>query len=325
MIFLCDADRESYAERLLAYDPDPIPRFLIYRDLLGLTADADIYQEMYAAVSTHPHVQKIAEAQNARGFWEPFHGTTEGMIRRLLSYGLDRTHPSLAAAEAYLVRLLEGDETTGQYERQDHPLWYSEMFEPLIAASMLSLINPDHPLVQKHRSVWAAFAEEIFADGQYDEAHDRAVKAAYFGYEVRRPIPPFNYYCLLLTAPVGGVPVLSEEADRALVRYCMTEMQCLYYVYNEPPGIPVPIDTHRRDSRDFWHWIRALSILAPYRGFDAYADFCSDYVLSQRDADGLWQFPQKFGFVLSDRYAGQRKCVDSTLFVLRFLGRMRGC
>jgi len=319
------SDLTPYAEKLLSLHPDPIPRYVIYRHLLGYDDHNADCRAAHAAVLTHPHLTKIADAQNERGFWEPFHGATEGMVRRLLSFGLDRTHPTLARAETYLVRLLAGNESTGQTEKQDHPRWYPDMFEPLIAASMLSLINPDHPLVQKHRSVWAAFAEEIFADGQYDEAHDRAVKAAYFGYEVRRPIPPFNYYCLLLTAPVGGVPVLSEEADRALVRYCMTEMQCLYYVYNEPPGIPVPIDTHRRDSRDFWHWIRALSILAPYRGFDAYADFCSDYVLSQRDADGLWQFPQKFGFVLSDRYAGQRKCVDSTLFVLRFLGRMRGC
>ena len=324
MIFLCDADRESYAERLLAYDPDPIPRFLIYRDLLGLTADADIYQEMYAAVSTHPHVQKIAEAQNARGFWEPFHGTTEGMIRRLLSYGLDRTHPSLAAAEAYLVRLLEGDETTGQYERQDHPLWYSKMFEPLIAASMLSLLHPHHPLVEFHRNRWGSFAEAVYVGGDYCEAYDRDVKAAFFGYTVKRPIPPFNYYCLLLTSPVDGISYLSEKTDRALVDDCMTRMSALGYVYNEPPGIPIPIDTHRRDSRDFWHWVRALSIIAPYRGFDVYAEPIGAFILSQRGEDGLWTFPRKFDYVLSDRYAGKHKTVDASLYVLRLLTGKRG-
>ena len=319
------SDLTLYAEKLLSLNPDPIPRYVIYRNLLGLDDGHPDCRAAHDAVFGCPQVKKLADAQNERGFWEPFHGTTEGAIRRLLSFGLDRTHPVLARAEAYLVRLLEGTESTGQNEKQDHPGWYSEMLEPLIAASMLSLIAPDHPLVQRHRSVWAAFAEEIFADGQYDEAHDRAVKAAYFGYEVRRPIPPFNYYCLLLTAPQNGISCLSEQTDRALVQYCMTEMRGLGYVYNEPPGIPIPIGTHRRDSRDFWHWIRALSIIAPYRGFDEYADTCTDYVLSQRDERGLWVFPRKFDFVLSDRYAGQRKCVDSTLFVLRFLGRMRGC
>lgn len=317
-------DVKPYAEELLALNPDPIPRYVIYRDLLGYDDGHPGYCAARETVFSHPHVVKITDAQNDRGFWEPFHGTTEGNIRRLLSFGLDRTHPALARTEDYLVRLLEGSETTGQYEKQDHPRWYSEMFEPLIAASMLSLIHPDHPLVQKHRAVWATFAEEIFSHGGYDEAHDRDVKAAYFGFSVKHPIPPFNYYCLLLTAPQNGKSCLSEEADRALVRYCMTEMSGLGYVYNESPGIPIPIDTHRRDSRDFWHWVRALSIIAPYRGFDDYAGAIGDYLLSQRGEDGLWQFPQKFDFVLSDRYAGTRKTVDSSLFVLRLLGGRRG-
>lgn len=323
-MYLCEQERLDYAQKLLACKPDAIPLFLIYRDLLGMSADAAAYREAYAAAAVHPQVQRIADAQNARGFWEPFHGTTEGMIRRLLSFGLDSTHPTLAAVKTYLIRLLNGEETTGQYERQDHPAWYPEMLEPLIAASMLSLISPEHPLVQKHRAVWAGFADEIFADGTYDEAHDRAVKASHFGYAVKRPIPPFNYYCLLLTSPHNGVSCLSEQTDRALTHYCMTEMQSLYYVYNAPPGIPIPIDTHRRDSRDFWHWVRALSILAPYKGFDAYAGMIGDYLLSQRNADGLWSFPQKFDFVLSDRYAGRSKAVDSTLFVLRMLDRRQG-
>jgi hypothetical protein len=189
---------------------------------------------------------------------------------------------------------------------------------------MLSLLEPDHPLVQKHRSVWAAFAEEIFADGDYDEAHDIAVKASHFGYPVRRPIPPFNYYCLLLTAPVNGKSVLSEKTDRALVDYCMKQMPALGYVYNEPPGIPIPIDTCRRDSRDFWHWVRALSIIAPYKGFEVFEKTIRAHLMSQRDENGLWTFPRKFDFSLSDRFAGTHKTVDSSLFVLRMLAGRRG-
>ena len=324
MLSLCHDERKAYAEQLLALKPDAIPRFLIFRNLLGLPAETDLYQELYTAVAEHPHIKTIAEAQNPRGFWEPFHGTTEAMIRRMLYYGLDRTHPTLAAAESYLVRLLEGNETTGQYERQDHPLWYSEMFEPLAAAAMLSLLQPHHSLVELHRNRWVSFAEELFAGGDYCETNDRDVKAAFFGYTVKRPIPPFHYYCLLLTSPVDGEFYLSEKTDCALVDYCMTQMSALGYVYNEPPGIPIPIDTHRRDSRDFWHWIRALSIIAPYRGFDTYAQQIQSVLLSQRGEVGLWTFPRKFDFVLSDRYAGKHKTVDSSLFVLRFLCGLRG-
>ena len=323
-MYLNEQTRLAYAGRLLALKPDAIPRLIIYRDLLGMHDAETEYRAAYEAVSVHPTVQRMTDAQNERGFWEPFHGTTEGNIRRLLSFGLDASHPALARVRDYLIRLLDGEETTGQYERQDHPAWYTEMFEPLIAAAMLSLIEPEHPLVQKHRSVWAAFAEEIFADGDYDEAHDIAVKASHFGYCVRRPIPPFNYYCLLLTAPVNGKSVLSEKTDRALVDYCMKDMPALGYVYNEPPGIPIPIGTHRRDSRDFWHWVRALSIIAPYRGFAAYEKTIGDYLLSQRNESGLWTFPRRFDFSLSDRFAGKHKTVGSSLFVLRILCGQRG-
>ena len=324
MKYLHDGEITAYAELLLSFDPDVIPRFVIYRELLGMDDDAPEYRAAYERVCAHPAVQRMAETQNDRGFWEPFHGTTEGNIRRLLSFGLDASHPTLAAVRAYLIRLLDGEETTGQYERQDHPAWYTEMFEPLIAASMLSLLDPDHPHAVYHRRRWASFAEEIFADGGYDEARDIAVKASHFGYSVRRPIPPHNYYCLLLTAPVNGKPVLSEKTDRALVDYCMTGLRALGYVYNEPPGIPIPVDTQRRDSRDFWHWIRALSVIAPYRGFDAYAEQIGGYILSQRGEGGLWTFPRKFDFALSDRFAGKRKTVDSSLFVLRLLAGRRG-
>lgn len=323
-MLLRDYDRIAGAKKLLSMNPDPIPRYIIYRDLLGYDSEHPDYCAAYEAVLSHPHVEKIAAAQNERGFWEPFHGTTEGMIRRLLSFGLDCTHPTLAAVRDYLIRLLEGKESTGQYEKQDHPRWYSEMFEPLIAASMLSLLVSDHPLVDRHRALWVSFAEEIFSHGYYDEDYDRAVKASHFGYTVSRPIPPFNYYCLLLTCPVNGKSYLTEKTDRALVDFCMTKLPSLGYVYNEPPGVPIPIDTHRRDSRDFWHWVRALSLIAPYIGFDVFEKTICAHLMSQRDENGLWIFPRKFDFSLSDRFAGTHKTVDSSLFVLRMLAGRRG-
>ena len=114
-MLLRDYDRIAGAKKLLAMNPDPIPRYIIYRDLLGYDSEHPDYCAAYEAVLSHPHVEKIAAAQNERGFWEPFHGTTEGMIRRLLSFGLDCTHPTLAAVRDYLIRLLEGKESTGQY------------------------------------------------------------------------------------------------------------------------------------------------------------------------------------------------------------------
>ena len=115
-MFLKKPDRIAYAEKLLSLDLDPIPRYVIARQLLDLDTAHPDCRAAYEAVCAHPYVEKIAAAQNERGFWEPFHGTTEGNIRKLLSFGLDASHPTLARVRAYLVRLFGGEETTGQYE-----------------------------------------------------------------------------------------------------------------------------------------------------------------------------------------------------------------
>jgi len=310
--------REALAGKLFSMNPDPIPRYVLMKEFLGADAQSNEVQKLYREVCAHPRMASIINDQLPDGSWAPFHGNTEGKIRLLLNAGLDRRHPALQKARDYLVNLLEGKAVTGQNEKQDDPRWYAQMLEPLIAAAMLSLIDPRHELVQKHKKIWGGFAEDAFASGVYSEEADRAAKAEHFGFRVKRVIPPFNYYNLILLSPRSG-RCLSAKADRALTEHALFGENALGYVYNERPGECIPMGIHRRDSRDFWHWIRALSIISAFDGWEKYKKIYEEHIMAQRDANGLWQFPQKFDFMLSDRWQGNRKIIDSTLYVMRML------
>ena len=108
----------------------------------------------------------------------------------------------------------------------------------------------------------------------------------------------------------------------ALTAYLMNEAGGVWYVYNNNPGSFVSIDAKNRDSRDFCHWIRAISIISQFRGWVKYEHQYIDWIMGQRNRDGLWAFPKKHGwFGLSDSWRGNNRAIDSTIFVLRFLMR----
>ena len=322
-VVMLKAECDKIVDKLLDMNPDPIPRFVLLKDFKGLNASDSGYQTLYEMVCNHPFIKKREERQNQHGFWHPFHGFTEGVIRHLLSYGLDRANPVLDKVSQCLVALLQGKVSTGQHEKQDNPLWYPKMFEPLIFASMLTLTDPENNLIEEQRQQWAHFANISFSSGVYDKHADDKAQHEHFGFTTKRTIPPFSYYNLLLQAPNNSNCYLSDNTDQALVDYCMNEADGVYYVYNNKPCELVSIDAQNRDSRDFVHWIRALSLIAQFKGWAKYEQKYVDWIMTQRNNDGLWEFPRKFDFVLSNSWRGKNKIIDSTIFVLRFLMKMK--
>ncbi len=321
---MTSSDYRAIAGRLLDMEPDTIARFVLIKDFTDTSPGESTYRELYRQVCDHKFVRLIEDSQNERGFWPPFHGYTEGMIRRLLSFGLGSEHRTLKAVSDYLAKVLNGEEQWDQFEKQDNPLWYPKMFVPLVSAAMLSLIDRENPLLDGQRQLWGHIVRSSFEDGTYRGERLAEVSAECFGFSTKRPIPPFNYYVLLLLAPDASHSYLDAEIDHALVDFCMKEAGGIGYVYNNPPGEEVGISACNRDSRDFWHWIRALSIVSQFHGWSAYKDSYCDRIMAQANHDGLWKFPRKFDFALSDSWRGKSKTIDSSVYVLRMLSALRG-
>ncbi len=312
-------DINTAVDKLLNMDPDPIPRFILLKEFKGLKPESREYQNLYELVCKHDFVKKYEQTQNERGFWKPFHGYTEGVIRKLLYLGLDKQHPCLKQVSDYLQKVLIGEDQWDQYEKQDNILWWPNMFVPLVSSAMLSLIDPDHPVIQEHRTIWAAIAKESFEGGIYDKRSNINAVNKYIDLWTKRPIQPFNYYCLLLMAPYRNEAYLDDNTDRMLVDYCMKEAEGIIYVYNNKLSGLVPITAQNRDCRDFWHWIRALSLISQFPGWSHYKDKYCDWIISQSNREGLWEFPKKFDFVLSNSWRGKNKMIDSSIYVLKFL------
>jgi len=306
-------------DRLLNMNPDPIPKFVLLKEYKGFNESDSEYSGLYEKVCNHPFVKKCEESQNEKGFWHPFHGLTEGIIRLLLSYGLDKNNPIMNKTLSSLEKLIQGKEITGQHEKQDNPLWYPVMFEPLIFASMLSLIDSKNTLIDEQRQIHSQFADIAFSSGVYDENADIKAQHEHYKFTTKRTIPPFSYYNLLLLSPCESGGYISDNTDHALVDFCMNEANSIYYIYNNKPCDFVSINAQNRDSRDYCHWIRALSLISQFKGWNRYEQKYVEWIMEQRNKDGLWEFPKKFDFVLSDSWRGKNKAIDSTIFVLRLL------
>ena len=306
-------------DKLLCMNPDTIPQFILLKDFKNLSPASPEYESLYAQVCNHRYIKEYEETQNDRGFWPPFHGYTEAVIRKLLSFGLDKEHICLKNVSDYLVKVLRNEEEWNQFEKQDNVLWWPKMFMPLVSAAMLSLIDNENEILEKHRHQWSYIAKESFAGGKYNINRNIEAINECFEFSTKRPIAPFNYYSLLLLAPGEKHSYIDEETDHALVDYCMNQADGICYVYNNRPHDMVEISVQNRDSRDFWHWVRALSIVSRFHGWSAYKDKYYEWILSQSNADGLWEFPKKFNFNLSNSWRGKNKVIDSSIFVLKML------
>jgi hypothetical protein len=206
-------DLNIIVDKLLDMKPDPIPEFILLKEFKGFSPNSHEYQNAYDRVCNHLFVKDIENEQNDRGFWPPFHGYSEHIIRKCLSFGLDKDHHCLKRISDYIKRVLNNEECWDQFEKQDNIRWWPEMFVPLACAAMLSLIEADNDILDLHRRRWAYFAETAFSRGYYDKEAESKVQNDYFGFITKRTIPAFGYYNLLLLAPTDKVNYISDTTD----------------------------------------------------------------------------------------------------------------
>ena len=312
-------DLNKIVDKLLDMKPDPIPEFVLLKEFKNCPPESKEYKMAYRNVCVHPFVKKIENSQNSRGFWIPFHGYTEEIIRLLLSYGVDKNHLCFKNVSKYLIKVLNKKECWEKLDKLDNIRWGPEMFMPLVSAAMLSLINKNDKNIFLHRDRWANFAENAFKNVCYDLDADKKAQHEHFGFKTKRTIPPFNYYNFLLLPPDINKNYINDKTDQALVDYCLNEANGIYYIYGNKLNEFITINVQNRDSNDFWNWIRALSLVSQFKSWKKYEQKYIDWILKQRNKDGLWEFPKKFRFALSNSWRGKNKIIDSTIYILRFL------
>ncbi|MDP7611960.1 MAG: hypothetical protein QGH62_05905, partial [Nitrospinaceae bacterium] len=142
------------AQKLLAMELDPVPRYLILRDVMHLDLNDPILSRAEKLLTESRWIKLLRDSQWEDGTWGRFHTqntkikqpipTTEIAIRIALDSGLDRDSPILKKTIGFMVDHIDGrSEWRDWPEKHDNPAaWFVGI--PYISAANLALIDDNH-------------------------------------------------------------------------------------------------------------------------------------------------------------------------------------
>ena len=316
---------ETKAYRILEQSPDIVVRYRLLRDVLAKPADNVQLCQAKENLQNSLNVQILANEQWADGGWGAFHSrstrlkqkipSTEVGVERALALGLDATHPILEQTTRYLLSIINGEIPFPDYHEKNNR-WQTGM--RLFLASTLSLIHPNHPVLDKDRELWFSIAEMTFQSGMYSEKDEIEAHARFTGATVKDSYLVLNnrYQLNILGSIPGTLPV---ELEKALLRWLWERPDGIGYLEiplnREPPSTPSQID----------HWLASLELLA--RCFPLWVNFAQgsiDWLWNQQNEQGYWDFGTKpssiSNFPLSDSWRKKENRVfDWTTRVLTLL------
>ena len=316
---------EATATQILEQTPGVVVRYRLLRDVLRIAPDAPELRRAKDALKHSQCIQELADEQWADGGWGAFHSrstrlkqkipSTEVGVERALSLGLGASHPILKKASAYLFGIMRGKIAFPDYaEKNDR--WQTG--ERLFLASTLSLIHPDHPILNDDRKLWHAIARRTFQSGKYSEQDEIAAHAELTGATVKDSyLVLSSRYQLNILGSIPGT--LSEELETALLRWLWDKPGGIGYLTvslnRPPPTKPGPFD----------RWLASLEMLA--RLFPTWVRFARpsiEWLEKLRSAQGHWDFGPKPSSIsclpLSDDWRDRRDRVfDWTTRVLILL------
>jgi hypothetical protein len=313
-------------ERLQSDDPDPVVRFRLLRDVLGVGTDDPAYRSARRSLDRSRWVRQLAEEQHADGSWGRFHSgdasirravpTTEFAVARGLAVGLDSRHRVFRKTVRYLLELLAGErDFPDTPERNDR--WETSV--SLFASSTLASLSPEAEEIDEVWEQWAAICGRTFASGDYDpdaeaRAHREITGASVAGTYL---VLANRYAVALLGARVWNLP--GETARRYAD-----------WLWNRPAGIgylSVPLSPPglRATPGVVDRWFTSVGLLAPYSS--SRLDGTIEWLWSHRDQDGLWDLGPRWvksaSLPLSEdwRRKGRRRQDHTT----RVLALLRSC
>lgn len=216
---------QAIAYRLLELNPEPVPRYRLLRDVLRRPPDDAELCEARKGLETSQQVQALIKEQRSDGSWGPFHSrdsrlkqripTTEAGVERALALGLDPTHPILQKTVTYILSVLKGETRfPDRFEKND--LWTTGM--RLFLAATLSLIQPNHPILDRDRSIWVEICNRTFQSGNYSEEAEILAHTELTGVSVKGSylVIDGKYQLTLLGSIPGALP---RELQLALMRW----------------------------------------------------------------------------------------------------------
>jgi len=319
----------NLAHKILELNPDPIPKYLLLRDILK--KDLRQLTDLKKQVLQTKWVREILVEQRKNGTWGRFHTentkvkqkypTTERALHRCAVIGLAKDDPPIKSAIDYMERVLMGDFVWEDW-REKSEAWDAGV--AVITASTLAEWCPNHPLVLPIRTLWQHIVEESFKNSQYKPSLEVAAQRKYHQISSDFYYIGSQYAIRLLSSgknEKGPKSLLSIEED--YVKWLWTRESGMGYITNNRlADLPVEVTYRALKAK-----IKALDLLS---GFPCTFSVCQDFIQwlwKNREVDGLWNFgpkgAEKIELPLSEnpRKIVNRK-IDYTVMILSILHKV---
>jgi hypothetical protein len=322
---------QETAQRLLRLDPDPIPRYLLLRELGRGSETVLELREARNDLFRSRWVQQLQETQWADGTWGRFHSrdtsarqaipTTEHGITLALAYGLNGEDALLARTARFIEEHLEGKtESRDRVEKHGDPRAWP-VITRFISAANLALIDDGHERLAYFADVWAQIATAAFKGGAYDRLAEIAAFNALLQLSLKRPPALQTKYALILLSSARAA--IDGHLERAILAHTMARPDGVSYLYGQKLA-----EMPRVDERGFYLWLATQMVLSRFTGWFRFAEAFVTGILDQAAGDGLWHFSEKTArrpnspLPLSENWRREaNKGVDCSVLILRLLSR----
>lgn len=281
----------SISKQILEQSPSVVVRYRLLRDVHRKPSEDIELQQACEHLKDSQQIQELAREQWQDGGWGAFHSrstkrkqkipSTEIGVERALALGLDASHPVLTKAAEYILKIMEGEITFPDYHEKNNR-WATGM--RLFLASTLSLVQPNHSVLERDRKLWHEIANETFQSGKYDEESEIRAHAKLTGATVKDSYLVLNNrYQLNILGSIPGM--LSIELEEAILRWLWNRSDGIGYLgiplHCEPPEKPGQID----------RWLASLEIMA--RAFPSWVNFAQssiEWLWECQNDQGYWDF-----------------------------------
>jgi hypothetical protein len=312
--------------------PDPIPKYLVLKNLLDKEDDDDEVIQCKKEMLKTSIVKKLIDSQKSDGSWGRFHSqdssiktefpTTEYAISLALDIGLDKSSSILQKTVDYLVSHINGKiEWIDPSEKHDNPeAWPIETKH--YSAAALALIDNENKELFKYRDYWETIVSQSFASGEYSRETEREIRIKLDGCIRKKPIPFDVRHPLIILSSTNKK--LNVDLQNNILHHVMENDNGIYYVY--PNRISA---IERINDKNIFNWIKAQMILSRFDEWNERAISMLKWLWNKSNQSGLWDFginvPRRpySCFPLSESWKkGKDRIIDQSTIVLTLLKRM---
>lgn len=313
-------------DEVLKYDLDPIPKYLLIRDVAKLDSKSKDLIRAKEAVLQSKWVKDIVKLQWEDGSWGEFHSlsqsaksliTTEQALRRLLVLGLDKNDEVIQKALVYMEKYLRGELNLRDRKEKKHD-W--NVVTKLFVATWILIFDPSNSLAKGIAEDWAKVITHGFSGGEYN--HNAYKEAYYEVHKASKEKHMLGFQSFYLVSILRGM--LSSQIESKFLDYIINSQKGIYYIYEKSLIIP-PSEFHSKITS---RYVDTHELLSSYTCAKTKLQYFKTWVNNNVSEDGFWDIgnlvKDKIYFPLSDSWRKPiNRKIDCTIKIQRILENLK--